>query len=91
MLEALRLVEQAIERDPQYGAAFAWGAIYCVRLVADNLSPDPKADREKASRYARQALKVAGDDPSSLANAAFALAYLGEDINAMIALVDRAP
>jgi tetratricopeptide (TPR) repeat protein len=33
---------------------------------------------------------VAGDDPVILANAAHALAYLGEDIGAMIALVDRA-
>jgi adenylate cyclase len=33
---------------------------------------------------------VAGDDPGVLANAAVALAYLGEDIGAMMALVDRA-
>jgi adenylate cyclase len=33
---------------------------------------------------------VAGDDPGVLANAAQALAYLGEDIGAMMALVDRA-
>jgi adenylate cyclase len=35
-------------------------------------------------------LEVAGDDPHILANAAFALASFGEDIGAMIALVDRA-
>ena len=33
---------------------------------------------------------MAGDDPGVLANAAFALAYFGEDIGAMMALVDRA-
>jgi adenylate cyclase len=33
---------------------------------------------------------VTGDDPSTLANAALALAAFGEDIDAMIALVDRA-
>ena len=33
---------------------------------------------------------VAGDDPTVLVNAAFALGSFGEDINAMIALVDRA-
>jgi adenylate cyclase len=33
---------------------------------------------------------VAGDDPGILVNAAFALAYLGEDIGAMMALADRA-
>jgi adenylate cyclase len=35
-------------------------------------------------------LLVAGEDPTVLVNAAFALGYFGEDINAMIALVDRA-
>jgi tetratricopeptide (TPR) repeat protein len=35
-------------------------------------------------------VEVAGDDPGILINAACALAYLGEDIGAMIALVDRA-
>jgi tetratricopeptide (TPR) repeat protein len=33
---------------------------------------------------------VAGDDPGILANAAQALAYFGEDIRAMMAVVDRA-
>ena len=33
---------------------------------------------------------MAGDDPSILAHAAQALAYFGEDIGAMMALVDRA-
>jgi tetratricopeptide (TPR) repeat protein len=35
-------------------------------------------------------LEVAGDDPGILANAALALGYFGEDIGAMMALVDRA-
>jgi pentatricopeptide repeat protein len=33
---------------------------------------------------------VAGDDPGVLANAAFALAWFGEDIGAMMTLLDRA-
>src|SRR5262249_24903189 len=37
-----------------------------------------------------RALEVAGDDPAILANAALGLAYCGEDIGAMMALVDRA-
>ena len=46
--------------------------------------------RLKGVDFARRALEVAGDDPGILANAAFALAYFGEDIGAMMALVDRA-
>ena len=48
------------------------------------------ADRLKGIDFARRALEVAGDDPGILANAALALAYFGEDIGAMMALVDRA-
>jgi adenylate cyclase len=44
----------------------------------------------KGTEFARQALEVVGDDPGILANAAHALAYFGEDISAMTALVDRA-
>jgi adenylate cyclase len=47
-------------------------------------------DRAKSLDYARRALAVAGDDAGVLANAALALTYCGEDIGAMVALVDRA-
>jgi len=88
--EALCLMEQAIERDPRYGPALAWAAHCCNRLLLDGRSEDPAADRLKGADFARRALEVAGDDPSMLANAALALAYFGEDIGAMMALVDRA-
>jgi adenylate cyclase len=88
--EALRVLEQAIARDPRYGPALAWAAICCVRLLMDGGSEDPAAERLKGADFARRALEVAGDDPGILADAAFALAYFGEDIGAMMALVDRA-
>jgi adenylate cyclase len=88
--EALGLLEQAIEREPRYGPALAWAAHCCIRLVTDGRSEDPAADRLKGADFARRALQVAGDDPVILANVALALAGFGEDIGAMIALVDRA-
>jgi adenylate cyclase len=88
--EALRLTEQAIGRDPRYGPALALAAFCCVRLLRDGRSEDPAADRLKGADFARRALEVAGNDPDILANAPLALAYLGEDIGAMMALVDRA-
>src|SRR5215467_879509 len=87
--EALRLLEQAIDREPRYGPALAWAAHCCIRLVTDGRSEDPAADRLKGAAFARRALQVAGDDPVILANVALALAGFGEDIGAMIALVDR--
>lgn len=88
--EALRLTEHAIDRDPHYGPALAWASVCCVRLLHEDRSDDREAHRRKGIDFARRALEVADDDPVTLANAAYALAYFGEDIGAMIALVDRA-
>jgi len=88
--EALRLLEQAIARDPRYGPALAWAAFCCARLLGDGRSEDREADALKGADFARRALEMAPDDPGILANAAFALAGFGEDIGAMMALVDRA-
>ena len=88
--QALDLMEQAIERDPRYGLALAFAALCCMRLCVDGTSTDPEADSRKGAGYARRALRVAGDDPGVIANAAFALASFGENIGAMMALVGRA-
>jgi TolB-like protein/DNA-binding winged helix-turn-helix (wHTH) protein len=88
--DALLLMEQAIARDPCYGSALAWAAVCCYRLVLDGRSEDPEGDRLKGADFARRALEVAGDDPEVQANAAVALAYFGEDIGAMTALIDSA-
>jgi tetratricopeptide (TPR) repeat protein len=90
MPEALHLTEQAIARDPRYGLALAWAAYCSLGLVHGSLSEDPAADRQKSIDFARRALEVAGDDPGILVNAALPLAYFGEDIGAMMGLVDRA-
>jgi tetratricopeptide (TPR) repeat protein len=88
--EALRLLERAVARDPNYGPALAWGAACCMRLIGEGSSKNPAVDRGKGIEFARLALKVAGDDPGTIANAALALAATGEDIGTMTALVDRA-
>jgi adenylate cyclase len=88
--EALRLAEQAIARDPRYGPALAWAAYCYVALFHGNQSENREVNRRKGIDFARRALQVAVDDPGVLANAAYALAYFGEDIGARMALVDRA-
>src|SRR5271169_3579588 len=88
--EALRLAEQAIARDPRYGPALAWAAYCYVALLHGNQSENRKANRRRGIDFARRALQVSVDDPGVLANAAYALAYFGEDIGAIMALVDRA-
>ena len=96
--EALHLLEQAIERDPQYGPALALAAVCHSRLYMGGHSPlymggrseEPEASKRKAAAFARRALAVAGDDPAIVVNAAYALAYIGEDLGAMMALINRA-
>jgi adenylate cyclase len=87
---ALRLLEQAIARDPRYGPALARAAICCFRQLLDGRSEHSEADRAKGADFARRALEAAGGDPGVLADAAYALAAFGEDIGAVTVLVDRA-
>jgi TolB-like protein len=72
--QALRLLEEAIAHDPLYGPALARAAVCCHRLLYDNRSEDREGDLLKGVDFARRALEVAGDDPLTLVNAAFALA-----------------
>jgi adenylate cyclase len=90
IFEALGLLEQAIAIDRHYGPALDWAAGCHLQLVINGWAEEPETSRRKASDFARQALQVAENDPRILATAAFVLAYFGEDIGAMIGLVDRA-
>ncbi|MGC2200710.1 MAG: adenylate/guanylate cyclase domain-containing protein [Stellaceae bacterium] len=90
IVEALDLLEQAIAIDPHYGPALAWTAMCHMRLVLDGWAEELETNRSKAIELARQTLQVARDDPGILVHAAFTLAYFGEDIDAMLGLIDRA-
>jgi adenylate cyclase len=88
--EALGLLEQAIAIDRHYGPALAWGAMCHMALVRDGWAEEPETSRRKGIDLARRALGAGENDPLILANAANALAVFGEDVGAMIGLVDRA-
>ena len=57
--EALRLMEQAIARDPRYGPALAWAAFCCYRLLHDGRSEDPGGGPSEGRRF-RQASPGSG-------------------------------
>jgi adenylate cyclase len=90
MREALTLLEEAIRRDPQYAPALGLAGLYCHLLATDASAPDREAIRRTGIEFGRRAVEVGGDDPGVLADAAMTLAAFGEDIDAMIVLVDRA-
>jgi adenylate cyclase len=87
---ALALLEQAIERDPQYGSALVQAAARHYELHVNGWTDDPETNRLKGVELSRQALQMAGDDPNVLSNAAHILGYFGEEIGVVIGLLDRA-
>jgi adenylate cyclase len=89
-VEARGLLEQAIAIDRHYGPALSWAAICQRLLVMNGWAEAPAANRRMAYDLARQALQAGEGDPGILANAALVLAQFGEDIDAMIGLIDRA-
>jgi TolB-like protein/class 3 adenylate cyclase len=90
VVAALGLLDQAIARDPNYGPALA-AAAYCYVQLSDNqVTDDPEHTRRTGIGHARHAIAVAPEDPTTIAHAAMALALLGEDLETMIGLLDKA-
>jgi len=90
ILAAQGLLDQAIAIDRQYGPALSWAAFCHMTLVRDGWTEEAETSRRKAIALAREALEVGENDPRILVHSALVLGYLGEDIDAMIGLVDRA-
>jgi adenylate cyclase len=92
LAQALDLLRQAIDREPRYGPALALAAIYRVDL--ENYDWGDYRDEEEIRRaaidLAREALSAAADDPGVLGRAAMVLGRFGEDLDAALALIDRA-
>jgi adenylate cyclase len=88
-IEALDLFGRALERDPRYGPALAWAAFCHNALYISGWTDEPEANRREGIALARRALRVAGDDPSTLGRVAYVLGCFGEDLDAAIALIDR--
>ena len=88
--QAVHFMEQAIALDPEYGQALGWAAAGIMWLIGDGRSEDPVRDRARAIEFANRSLVRAEDDPNILVNAANVLSWFGEDIDAMLAIVDRA-
>jgi TolB-like protein/class 3 adenylate cyclase len=88
-VEALDLLNQAIQRDSRYAPALALAASCRSSLDVAGWIGDAGANRDEALELTRRALAAGRDDPNVLAYGAYVLAYFGEDIIAAIALIDR--
>jgi TolB-like protein len=87
--QALGLLEQAVERDPDYGPALALAAHCHQGLEVNCCAEDPVAARRTSIALARRALRCSPNDPDVLRLAAFVPGYFGEDIDVSLRLIDR--
>jgi adenylate cyclase len=88
-MDALDWLSRAIKQDGTYGPALALSALCHTALSGGGWIDDLEATRQKAIPLAGRAVRNAGDDAETLGRAAYALAYLGEDIGVATALMDR--
>ena len=88
-LQAIDLLDRAIDLDPSYGAALALAAVCHNIGVFHGWFEDHEANRLKGVALAHRALAVASDDADVLANAGSVVAGLERDA-AAIALFDKA-
>jgi TolB-like protein/tetratricopeptide (TPR) repeat protein len=90
IFRALKLFDEALVRDPNYGPALSWAAVCRDRMLIDGYTDDHEESRREALAFANRALATASADPGVLANVALVLGDLGrDDIGAAIALIDR--
>jgi pentatricopeptide repeat protein len=92
LAQALDLLEQAIAREPRYGPALAQAAAYRVDLENYDWDDDREGEenRRVAVELSRQAVVFAPNDAGVLGRAAVVLGRFGGDIDAALALMDRA-
>jgi tetratricopeptide (TPR) repeat protein len=89
VLQALELLDRAIERDSRFGPALSLAAWCHVQLDTFGWTQDRDKNRRAGLDLAQRALRVAGDDASVISRAAFVIARLGGDIEGAIALIER--
>ena len=89
-VEALKLTKIASGLDPEFAAAYALGAQCYVQKKSFGWRIDAAQERVEARRLARRAIELDKDDPTVLALAGFALAYLVGEVEEGAALVSRA-
>jgi adenylate cyclase len=88
--EVIRLAHRALELDPRFAVIAALAGNCHMQNVIWNYTLDPQFDRKEAVRLARLALSLDDGDPDTLARAAGALAFMVDDCESSIEIVDRA-
>ena len=89
-MEGGRLIEEAIEAEPYYGAAHAWLALWNVFLVGQGWSKAPARSIASAEQAAERAILLDPGDARGLAVAGHVQAYLYRRLETAISIHERA-
>ncbi|MFI4933676.1 MAG: TIR domain-containing protein [Caulobacterales bacterium] len=89
-LQAIELLDQAIELDPNYGAALSQSATCHRQVVDQGWSDEPDRHRRRGLELAERAMMNAGGDARVLALVANSLPGLEGKVDRAVALIDRA-
>jgi TolB-like protein len=87
--EALKSFNRAIELDPEFASAYGMAAYCYVWRKTNGWMTNPTQETSEASRLARRAVELGGDDAVALCRAGHALGYVVGDLVAGTELVDR--
>jgi TolB-like protein len=88
--EALQLFCKAIELDPRLACAFGMAAWCYVQRKARGWMIERVAESAEATRLARKAVHLGGDDAVALCMGGYALAFVANEFDDAAAFMDRA-
>jgi TolB-like protein len=88
--EMLRNLRSAIDRDPDFAAAYGMAAWCFARRKGSGWTVDRDLERAETARRARRAVELARDDALAIAWAAFGLALVVGELDEATGLIDRA-
>lgn len=89
-LEAIKLLERALDMEPGYGLAAALGAWARGQQVAYTWATDLSTERAKGQKLIETATQTVGDDPTALTALSTAMMQLGGNVADAVAFVDKA-
>ena len=87
---AERLLEEAIEREPDYAAALAWLAHWHVMRVGQGWSADEAHDAVQADRYAKRAVECDPAEPMAFAVKGHVNSYFYKDFELALSCFEKA-
>jgi len=88
--KARPLFDKAIELDPEFAAAYGMAAWCIFWRKLNGWMSDPTQEMEEGARLARRAVELGKNDAVALTRGGHALGHFGGELNACIALVDKA-